>query len=149
VVSFCRISDHPIRTREPVTEPDALVVQDATLVHQVDLFQGLGPDGYVLLNSSRSFDELGLGTLAAGLVPGRAVTVPATDVARNRTGRPVPNAALLGALAALTGAVSLGAVQFAITERFAGPLAAANASAAADAYRLVLPTVEAIGAAPA
>jgi len=49
VVSFCRIADHPIRAREPIAEPDALIVQDPTLLHQVDLFGGLRPDGYVLL----------------------------------------------------------------------------------------------------
>jgi len=31
VMSFCRIDDKPIRTREPVTEPDALLIQDPTL----------------------------------------------------------------------------------------------------------------------
>ena len=41
VVSFCRIDDRPIRTREPVMAPDALVIQDVTLLHQVDLFAGL------------------------------------------------------------------------------------------------------------
>jgi len=34
VVSFCRIADAPIRTREPVTEPDVLIIQDPTLLHQ-------------------------------------------------------------------------------------------------------------------
>src|SRR5439155_11620335 len=53
VVSFCRIADEPIRTREPVAEPDALIVQDPTLLHQVDVFSGLGEDAYVLINSSR------------------------------------------------------------------------------------------------
>ena len=53
VMSFCRIDDKPIRTREPVTEPDALLIQDPTLLHQADLFDGLRPDGYVLVNSSR------------------------------------------------------------------------------------------------
>ena len=53
VVSFCRIDDRPIRAREPIAEPDALIVQDPTLLHQVDLFSGLGADGYVLINSSR------------------------------------------------------------------------------------------------
>ena len=41
VMSFCRIDDKPIRTHEPVTEPDALIVQDPTLLHQADLFAGL------------------------------------------------------------------------------------------------------------
>ena len=37
VMSFCRIDDKPIRTHEPVTEPDALIIQDPTLLHQADL----------------------------------------------------------------------------------------------------------------
>src|SRR5215469_18750190 len=60
VMSFCRIDDQPIRTREPVTEPDALIIQDPTLLHQAELFQGLGRDGYMLVNSARGFAELGL-----------------------------------------------------------------------------------------
>ena len=53
-----------IRLREPILAPDALIVQDPTLLHQVDVFQGLQPDGYVLINSKRSFDELGLAEIA-------------------------------------------------------------------------------------
>ena len=65
VMSFCRIDDRPIRTREPVTEPDALVIQDPTLLHQADLFAGLTPSGYVLINATRGFSQLGLADLAA------------------------------------------------------------------------------------
>src|ERR1035441_2737924 len=61
VVSFCRIAEQPIRTHEPVMEPDAVIIQDVTLIHQVDLFSGLSPDGYVLINSSNSFSDLGFG----------------------------------------------------------------------------------------
>ena len=61
VVSFCRIDDRPIRIREPIVEPDALIIQDPTLLHQVDLFDGLDPDGYILINTGHSFDELGMG----------------------------------------------------------------------------------------
>src|SRR3954451_21013963 len=32
VMAFCRIDDRPIRTREPVMDPDALVIQDPTLL---------------------------------------------------------------------------------------------------------------------
>src|SRR6187549_475050 len=77
VVSFCRISDREIRTREPIAAPDALIVLDPTLLHQVDLFSGLSPDGYLLINTTRSFEELGLGELAAGLRHERLLTVPA------------------------------------------------------------------------
>ncbi len=48
VASFCRIDDRPIRLREPVTDPDAVLVQDPTLLHQVDLFAGLTTPGWVL-----------------------------------------------------------------------------------------------------
>lgn len=137
VVAFCRIDDYPIRAREPVMEPDAVVVQDATLVHQVDLFAGLRPDGYVVINSSRGIDELGLGDLLPGRPEGRVVTLPATDIARLHVGRPVPNAVLLGALAALTGLVQLDSVAGAIRAKFPTKLADGNIAAATAAYELL------------
>jgi pyruvate ferredoxin oxidoreductase gamma subunit len=64
VVAFCRIDDKEIRVREPIAEPDELIVQDPTLPHQVYVFGGVGPDGYILINSARSFEDLGLGDFA-------------------------------------------------------------------------------------
>ena len=32
VVAFCRIADQEIRMREPIMEPDALIIQDPTLL---------------------------------------------------------------------------------------------------------------------
>jgi pyruvate ferredoxin oxidoreductase gamma subunit len=130
VVSFCRIDDHEIRTREPVMEPDALIVQDPTLLHQVDVFGGCKPDGFILINTTRSFDELGLGEFVKDFRRERLLTVPAGDLAREHTGRAVANAALLGGFAALTGAVSLDAVARAISERFAGAVGEGNVAAA-------------------
>ena len=34
VVSFCRIDDKEIRLREPIMEPDALIIQDPTLLYR-------------------------------------------------------------------------------------------------------------------
>jgi pyruvate ferredoxin oxidoreductase gamma subunit len=137
VVSFCRLSDRPIRTHEPVSAPDALIVLDPTLVHQVDLFDGLGPDDYLLLNSGRSLHDLQLGDVAAHLHPGRALAIPAGEVARRHLGKPLPNAALLGGFAALTGQLGLDAVRDAIRERFPGRAGEANAAAAAECFGLV------------
>src|SRR5215467_3303248 len=58
VMSFCRIDDRPIRSREPVTRPDALIIQDPTLLHQVNAFEGAGEDCWLLINSARSLAEL-------------------------------------------------------------------------------------------
>lgn len=134
VVSFCRIDERPIRTREPIAEPDALIIVDPTLLHQVDVFGGLQKDGFVLINTSRSFAELRLEELLACCGPERLKTVPATELAREHLGRPLPNAALLGGFAALTGVVSIDSVAAAIRERFAGEVGERNAAAAKAAF---------------
>jgi pyruvate ferredoxin oxidoreductase gamma subunit len=134
VVSFCRLSPGPIRSHEPISSPDALIVQDPTLLHQVPLFDGVGPDAYVLVNTGKSFAELGIDELVAGLRPSRVLTVPATAIAREYLGRPLPNTALLGGFAALTGRVSMGAVAEAIRQRFAGRTGAANVECAQAAF---------------
>jgi len=134
VMAFCRIDDRPIRVREPVMHPDALVIQDATLLHQVSVFEGLRPDGSVLINSPHPIEELGLADLAATVPHALALTVPATGLALRHRGRPVPNAVLLGGLSALTGCVRIESLTAAIEERFPGGLGAANATAAREAY---------------
>jgi pyruvate ferredoxin oxidoreductase gamma subunit len=137
VVSFCRFSQRPIRTREPIADPDAVIVQDPTLLHQVDLFAGLDRAGYVLINSSRDIEELGLGDLAAELEPRRLLAVPATALAREHLGRPLPNAALLGGFAGQTGRLRLDSVLAAIRERFPGESGERNAAAAQACFRYV------------
>ena len=141
VVAFCRIGDSEIRSHEPIEEPDALIVQDPTLIHQVDLFSGVNGDAFLLFNTTRSLGELGLAEIVSTLRPERVRTVPATEIARRCLGRPLPNAALLGAFAALTGAVSLGSVTDAIRGRFPEPVAAGNAAAAERAYAAVRPPI--------
>jgi pyruvate ferredoxin oxidoreductase gamma subunit len=137
VVAFCRISDSPIRLHEPIANPDALVIQDPTLLHQVDVLNGLQEDGYLLINSSRSFADVGLGEFVAGRRQGRMLTVPGTDIARETVGRPIANAVLLGGFAALTGVVSIDAVIAAIHDRFSGALAEGNVAGAERAFAFV------------
>jgi len=138
VVAFCRIDDKPIRVREPVMHPDALIIQDPTLLNQVDVFEGASADATLLINSSRPATDLGIADFTAKMRPGAVLTVPATELAQQHVGRPVPNAALLGAFAALTGAVSIDSVVAAICERFAGKVAQGNAAAARAAHAAAL-----------
>jgi pyruvate ferredoxin oxidoreductase gamma subunit len=137
VMSFCRISIRPIRTREPVVRPDAIVVVDASLIHHVDVFGGLADDGCVLINSSSPVAELGLVSLLEGCPERRLITIPATDLARRHLGRPLPNVCLLGGLAAVTGLVSLDSLQRAVRERFPSAVADANVAAAHAAFDVV------------
>lgn len=139
VVAYCRLSQRDIRTREPVVAPDCVIVIDPTLVHQVDLFAGLRPDAFVLVNSTKTFDGLGLGRLLDELDISHLLTAPATEVARRQIGRPLPNAALIGGFAALTAKVTIGAVGAAIRERFRkdASLAERNVAAATETYHYV------------
>jgi len=138
VVSFCRIDEKPIRSREPISEPDALIIQDPTLLHQVDVFSGLRPDGYILINSSLGLEEMGLGDLADRFRIERMLTVPATELARKYLGRPMPNAVLLGGFAGLSGLISIDSVEAAIRERFSGKVGEGNCAAARAAYDYVV-----------
>ena len=146
VMAFCRIDDKEIRLREPVLTPDALIVQDATLLHQVDLFSGLAAGGYILVNSTKSFDELGLGGFARGVQHYRLHSLPATDLAVKHVGRPVPNAALLGGFAALTGVITLASVLAAIRQKFPAVVAEKNVAAATEAFELAVRSKDTINA---
>ena len=137
VVAFCRIGNTAIRTREPVIEPDVVIIQDVTLLHQVDVFAGLRPAGYVLLNSTGSIVDLGIGEIAEHRPRGHVTILPASELAMTHVGRPLPNAALLGGFAALTRLVSLSSVEAAIRARFADRLAESNIAAAREAYEFV------------
>lgn len=134
VVSFCRIADSEIRLREPIQHPDALIIQDPTLLHSVDVFAGLDPAGFILINSQRSFDELGIGDFVAGFPAHHVCDVGATELAMKHVGRPLPNAALLGGFAAISRQLKMDSVAAAIMEKFPGAIGEANVAAAREAY---------------
>ncbi len=138
VVAFCRMSDREIRLREPVMEPDALIIQDPTLLHQVDVFGGLKDEGYILLNTNRSIEDLGLGDFIRARPGLRLRTLPATEISLKYLGRPIPNVPLLAGFAALSGRIRLESVHQAIQERFSGKVAQGNIDVATESYQLVL-----------
>lgn len=142
VVAFCRIADQEIRLREPIMEPDALIIQDPTLLHQVDVFSGLKKDGYILINTNKSFEELGLGDFVRDRRVERLCTVAATDLSRKHVGRPMPNVPLLGGFAAVSGIIRLESVIKAIHEKFSGKVAAGNIAGATEAYDNVRAAIE-------
>jgi pyruvate ferredoxin oxidoreductase gamma subunit len=100
----------------------------------MDVFAGLKKDGYVLVNSTRSFEDLGIAAVAAGFPAGHVRAVGATEIAVKHVGRPLPNAALLGGFAALTGRLKLASVEKAIMQKFPGAVGEANVAAAREAY---------------
>ena len=138
VISFCRIDDKPIRRREPIMEPDALIIQDPTLLHSIDVFSGLSAKGYILINSKRSFEELGIDEFVGRFPAHHVCDVGASELAMKHVGRPLPNAALLGGFAAITKLLAFESVAKAIRGKFPGPVGDANVAAAREAYDIAL-----------
>jgi pyruvate ferredoxin oxidoreductase gamma subunit len=143
VMAFCRIDGMPIRLREPVLNPDALIIQDATLLHQTGVFAGVQAGGTILVNSTRTFDGLGLTRLTGGAQHYRVCTVPATELALTHVGRAVPNVPMLGALAAFCAAIALDSLIAAIRQKFPHAVAEKNVAAATAAFALATETAQA------
>ena len=138
VVAFCRVSDREIRLREPIMNPDALIVQDPTLLRQIDVFAGLKPGGFILINTKQTFEELGIAEFVRDWPANRLCTLPAIDLGLKHVGRPVPNVPLLAGFAALSGKLKLESVCKAIRAKFSGKVAQGNIAAATEAFDMVL-----------
>jgi pyruvate ferredoxin oxidoreductase gamma subunit len=131
VQAFVRIDDKKIRTREEVRTPDYLIVQDSFLIGAVPVLDGIKPDGLILVNADKAPEDLNIKTTA------RVETIPATEIALEIIGRPIPNAIMIGAFCSLTGLVSIGAVQEAIMEKFPGRVGENNVAALERAVELM------------
>jgi pyruvate ferredoxin oxidoreductase gamma subunit len=134
VAAGCRIDEDALHDREPVLTPDAIVIQDPTLLRHFDLFSGLDEEAYVLIDSSRSPSELGLDEMIARRGRAHVQSIPATAISRDAAGGARANVALLGGLIAMTGIVSLAALKEAISDRLPVEVAAGNARAAVAGY---------------
>ncbi len=140
VVAYARIDDKEIRTHEPILQPDAVVVQDRTLLASVDVFSGLSPNGYAIINSADA-PEVIVPDLVKILPPGHVLTVPATDFAMQKIGRPLPGAPMIASLAAATKVFKLEIVLKSFQTRYPGKVGDANADTAALAYEYIINTM--------
>lgn len=137
VVAYARIDQQEIRTHEPILTPDAVVVQDRTLLSALDVFAGLKDDGYAIINTKEAPEEI-VPELVKRLPEGHVLTVPATDFAMQKIGRPLPGAPMIAALAAATGIFKLESVQKSFQTRYPGKVGDANAETAALAYEFIM-----------
>ena len=58
ITAYNRISNKPITVHSNIYEPDYVVVVDDTLLESVDVTAGLKPDGAIIINTTKSADEL-------------------------------------------------------------------------------------------
>jgi len=104
--AFTRIDERAIRRHDSVTQPDVVVVLEPSLVHELDVAEGLAPNGFVLLNAD---------VVPPELASTRVVCVPGTRLAAAR-GSKFANVVMVGALAASLGSPSAEQVSDAAVE---------------------------------
>lgn len=103
--AYNRISDKELRIHCPVLHPKVVGVVDATLLDAMNVAEGTTDDAIFVVNTSKDPATI---RKALGAKPGQKVfTVDATTIAIEDIGRPLPNSPMLGAVAGVTGLVSL------------------------------------------
>jgi pyruvate ferredoxin oxidoreductase gamma subunit len=134
VTAFCRIDAQPIQLRTSIDHPDVVVVLDPGLLRTTPVTDGLKAGGLLLVNSRRPPTEV---DAPASI---RRASVDATKIARahglGAPTAPIVNTAVLGALAKVTGVVSLEAVKRAIGQ-FVPRQPEENRAASEDGYAAV------------
>jgi pyruvate ferredoxin oxidoreductase gamma subunit len=131
VQAFVRFSDEKIRLRSQIYEPDYIIVQDPTLIGDVDVFKGMKAGGLAIVNTEKpDFDS----RVPEGV---KIYTIDATTIALEELGVPITNTTLMGAFAAATGEIKLESLEHALRNRFSGSMADKNVKAAERAYNLV------------
>ncbi len=128
IQAFARIDDRFIRLRSRVYQPDYVMVQDPTILKEVDVLAGLKTGGTVLINTEKSLSP----SDRDGLI--RWVEVPASKIALEVLGKPLMNAALLGAFSVVTEEISFPSLEKAIKKRFPGEVGYQNVQIARKAH---------------
>jgi 2-oxoacid:acceptor oxidoreductase gamma subunit (pyruvate/2-ketoisovalerate family) len=125
VTSFCRIDTKPIVVYQQIYHPDVVIVLDSTLLDSVDVLSGLKKNGDVIINSKPSEFKC---------AEGKVHFVDAYPIAMRVIGKPFVNTVILGALAKITGVVSIESLKEAIMRRFPDERGKLNADAAQACY---------------
>jgi len=119
VLAFTRIDEKPIYEREPILEPDIVVVLDPSLEPAIYM-RGLKRDGLLVMNTKKAPEQLAEYIRGHGLEPPRCIAVvDATDIATRHLGAPIVNTSMLGALVRASKVVGLETLMKAVAERFA------------------------------
>ena len=136
VKAYTRISDEPIRLHCAVYNPNLAIVMDPTLLVTVPVAEGLGENGMLIVNTTKTPKTM---KEELKMAEGTIWTVPATDIAMRILGRLITNTAMLGVVARATGIVKMESLEKAVKNRFPEPLAEKNMGVIREAYKEAKP----------
>lgn len=130
VFGYLRLSDGPIRRKMQVYEPDVLMILDDSLALMPVTYEGLKEGGTIIINSAKPVEELNIPAQA-----GCVAVIDASAISEELLGRNIPNTAMLGAFAKITGLINKEVLFKEIDAAFG----AMNTKAAETAYSLAVP----------
>ena len=139
IKSYTRISDEPVHVHHQILNPDVVIVVNPNLIGVVNFTEGLKEDGVLIINTPESPAEI---RKQLGFKGGKVATLDATRIALDTLGRDIPSTLMLGAVAKVTGLVSLDSVIHCTRKRLGAKLSEkvveANVTALKRAYEEVV-----------
>ncbi|MDK2885995.1 MAG: pyruvate ferredoxin oxidoreductase gamma subunit [Thermosipho sp. (in: thermotogales)] len=112
--AFNRIADVPILVHSSVENPDVVIIIDDTMLGQPDLVAGVKEDTIFIVNTTKDVEYVRAKLGAKGKV----CVVPATAIALEEIKRGIPNTVMLGAIAKVTGVITLESIEERIRKTF-------------------------------
>ncbi len=95
ITAYNRISSNPITIHTNIYKPDYVVVVDDTLLKSVDVTSGLKTDGALVINTTKSADDLQKDLKS---YTGEVYTIDARKISEEALGRYFPNTPMLAAI---------------------------------------------------
>lgn len=141
--AYNRISPNKFSLYCAVVNPDIVVVLDDSLIQTVNVTEGLNKGGTVIVNSTKDTSELRqqlkLDTDSErGESNGKVYALDATGISVSTLGRPMPNTPMLGAIAKISGVISLESlladIKHTFGEKFSPKVVEANINAIKKGY---------------
>jgi 2-oxoacid:acceptor oxidoreductase gamma subunit (pyruvate/2-ketoisovalerate family) len=129
VAAFSRIDDKKIKVRSGIYKPDVVIVLDSSLIGLIDVTDGMKPGGKLIVNTTKTPEEIRRELNFTGTV----ATVDGTGIARKEMGVPIANTTRIGALLKVAGFMGLDALKESVEHRF-GRIAQKNLNAMKRAY---------------
>ncbi|MCL2529222.1 MAG: 2-oxoacid:acceptor oxidoreductase family protein [Coriobacteriia bacterium] len=107
--AYTRISDVPIDVHNNIVKPTIVVVLDDTLLPVVDVLEGLDENGILLINTTKSIDQI---RDELGVAPTiKIAVVDAKHIALDTIKRDMPNTPTVGALVQVAKMVTVEALK--------------------------------------
>jgi 2-oxoacid:acceptor oxidoreductase gamma subunit (pyruvate/2-ketoisovalerate family) len=114
VTAYGRFDDEPVLEKTAIYSPDCLVVLDSSQRDSPSVYEGLKPNGILILNSTMRPKEPHKNLALVAMAD-------ATRIAVEEIGLPAPNTGMLGVFAAATGWVKMESILAGLEDYFDGP----------------------------